>query len=91
MINDPRLKDLVRASPRSRLLKRIEEIGAQRRGIPIVWTAGGYRLKGLPSNVGEVPIVVLDGGRQVRRDWTPNSDADAIALWRWRSHVARAA
>lgn len=88
--HDPRLKDLVHDSPRSLFLARAEA-REELRGIPIVWTANGFRLKGLASNAAEIPIVALNGTRRVKPGWEPQTAADAVALWRWRQHVARAA
>lgn len=88
-LQNPRLRDLVQSSHRSRFLARVEV--AKPRGLLIVWTAGGYRVKGLPSNFGEVPIVVLKSVKQVKPGWIPSSEPDAISLWRWRGNIARAA
>jgi hypothetical protein len=89
-IKNPRLRDLVQGSPRNQLLARCE--ARAQRGIPIVWTGEAFRLKGLPSNRAEIPVVsARNGGLQPKPGWISTNDAEAIAMWRWRFHVARAA
>lgn len=76
----------------NRLLARCETAKAAKRGIPIVLTINGLRLKRLPSNAAEIPVVQRSDGRlQMKSGWIATTDADVVALWRWRYHVARAA